>query len=126
MKRILASLLTFCCIAASSMAQNEPDQYVDFQIVAQGHVDTPIYRAPAIVPVQGYYVSSLSALYLCFLYDFGIINVRIENTTTGDFLLESIPTSSGVHFITSGLNPGLYIIWILTPNGSQYFSELQI
>lgn len=128
MKRILASLLMFCCIAASSMAQNEPDQYVDFQIVAQGHVDTPIYRSPAIIPVQGYYSSYLNTLYLSFTYDLGMVNVNIENEMTGESMFEVIPTDSGAQAIPLGFssNGGVFTITLSIPNGLQYIAVLEL
>lgn len=126
MKRIITILIMTCCISIAAMAQNGPDQYVDFQIVAQGHIETPIYRAPSFIPVQGYYSSSPSMLFLDFAYNIGTVIVRIENTTTGDFLLESIPTNSGMQLIATSLDTGVYIIWISTSGGSQFYSELQI
>ena len=110
MKRILTTLLMVCCIAASSMDQNGSSQYVDFQIVAQGQVDTPIYRTPAIIPVQGYYSSSINTLYLFFTYDLGIITVSIEDTSTGDFISESMSTNNGMQSITTNLQAGHYIV----------------
>lgn len=124
MKHILSSLLMLCCIAASSMAQNEPDQYVDFQIVAQGHVDTPIYRNPANVPVHGYYVSAINTVFLSFSYDLGVVTVSIENTTTGESSSESVPTNSGIQVIPLTFGSGLYSIALVTPEGDQYSALL--
>lgn len=128
MKRILTTLLMVCCIAASSMAQNGSDQYVDFQIVAQGHVDTPIYRAPAIIPVQGYYFSFLNTLYLSFTRDLGMVNVNIENDMTGELISEVIPSDSGAQAIPLGSssNGGIFTITLSSPNGQQYIAILDL
>ena len=106
------------------MAQNEPDQYVDFQIVAQGHVDTPIYRSPAIIPVQGYYSSYLNTLYLSFTYDLGMVNVNIENEMTGESMSEVIPTDSGVQAIPLCSEGEIYTIMLSIPDGRQFIAIL--
>ena len=125
MKRILISLL-MVCMAISVNAQNGGDQYVDFQIVAQDNISTPIYRAPAMIPVRGYYAASSETLYLSFSYDMGIIDVRYVNLSTGEYTVEYIPTDSGVYAVVFGSNPGLYRIFVSTQSGQQYFSEFQL
>ena len=125
MKRILTNLLLICCIAITGYAQNGSNQVIDFQ-VEKGQIDTPIYRAPAIIPVSGYYMSFINTLYLSFIYDMGNVTVTIENTVTGDSLSESIPTDSGLQAISLGADNGLYVITIIMPGGQQYIAELRI
>ena len=88
MKRIvtLITACSFCLATITINAQNGSNQLVDFEIEAQGHVDTPVYRAPAMAPVQGYYVSFVNTLYLSFAYDMGNVTVTVENIGTGEFL----------------------------------------
>jgi hypothetical protein len=125
MKRILTILLMACCSAVASKAQNGSDQYVDFQIVAQGHVDTPIYRAPAIIPVQGFYSSISNTLYVSFDYDLGVIGIYIENVTAGNICNNgNIYANSGIQAIATDLDAGTYLIRIYTSTGVQYSSEL--
>lgn len=128
MKRFVTTLIMVycCCLAAITInAQNGSDQVVVFEI-EKDHIDTPIYRAPAIVPVQGYYVSFINTLYLSFIYDMGNVTVTIENIVTGESLSESIPTESGLQAIPLGANNGLYVITIIVPGGQQYTAELLI
>jgi len=124
MKRIVTTLFMACCMIISVKALNGTDQTVDFR-VEKAQVDTPIYRAPAMVPVQGYYVSLINTLYLSFAYDMGDVTVTIENTWTGEFLSETIPTDSGFA-IPLGAESGLYTVTILRCDGQRYFAELLI
>ena len=122
MKRIVTTIFMACCIFISVKAQNGTDQTVDFR-VEKAQVETPIYRAPARIPVQGYYVSFMNTLYLSFAYDMGDVTVRIENTRTGEFFSESFTTDSGMA-ITLGAESGLHIITIVRDDGQQYSAEL--
>lgn len=122
MKRIVTTLFMACCMIISVKALNGTDQAVDFR-VEKAEVDTPIYRAPAMVPVQGYYVSLMNTLYLSFAYDMGNVTVTIENTEAGEFLSETIPTDSGFA-IPLGAENGLYTITIVRGGGQQYSAEL--
>ncbi len=124
MKRIITILLMICCISAGLNAQNDSDQYVDFQIVAQDDISIPIYRSPALIPIQGYYVSSLNTLYLSFAYDLGSVNIRIENVTEGVYYSNNFPTDSGTQTIILSSDSGLHSITLSVPGGLQYKAEL--
>lgn len=127
MKRIVRLFIMMCCLATIHIyAQTGADQVVDFHIEKQGHSDSPIYRAPSIPPVQGYYISLTNTLYLSFSYDMGNVNVTIENTETGEFISEYIPTDSGVQSIPVGTYSRLYVITIVRGDGQQYSADLDI
>lgn len=115
-----------CCMTAAVNGQNESDQFVDFQIVVQEDVGTPVYRAPAMIPVRGYYVSFLNAIYLSFDYNLGIVYIEVENSHTGEYLSGYIPTGSGFQLIPLGPDIGTYTITISTSAGKQYVAELQL
>lgn len=111
-------------MAAAAYGQNETDQSVDFQIVVQEDTGTPVYRAPAMVPVRGYYVSFLNAICLSFSCDLGVVHLEMENTSTGQHLSGYVPTDSGFQLIPLGSNPVCYTITISTSTGVQYVAEL--
>ena len=124
MKRLFTTLLIICCMAAAVYGQNETDQPVDFQIVVQEDTGTPVYRAPAMVPVHGYYLSFLNALCLSFSHDLGVVHIEMENTGTGQHLSGYVPTGSGFQLIPLGSDTGCYTITITTSAGIQYAAEL--
>jgi len=128
MKRLVTTLIMVycCCLAAINLnAQEGSDQTVIFR-VETSQIGTPIYRAPAIVPVRGYYVSFENILYLSFAYDMGNVTVTKENTVTGEFLSESISTDSALQAIYLGADTGPYVITIIVPGGKKYKAELQV
>lgn len=126
MKRFITSLLVVFSFLAIANAQNGNNQNVDFQIVAQDNISTPIYRSPVDVPITGYYVSSCNMLFLSFAYDLGDINVVIENAYTGEYLSETISTNMGVQSIPLREDEGYYTIIISIPNGLRYVATLII
>ena len=124
MKKLLSTLLMVCCIATALNAQDESGQNVDFQILVQGHVDTPIYRSPAVIPVQGYYVSQLNTLFLSFMYNLGIVKVCIENVNTGEVRYDAVYSNQGIQALSLWFGSGLYAITLSTSVGQQYIAEL--
>lgn len=114
------------CVTITIYAQNGSDQNIDFQIVAQDNIGTPIYRAPVVIPIRGQYIALSETLYLSFSYDIGVINVQVENLFTDEYTSDDIPTNSGVYAITIMSNTGQYKITITTQGGQQYFAEFQI
>lgn len=124
MKRFFTTLLVVFFFATATNAQNGSDQNVDFQIVAQDDISTPIYRGPLDIPVQGYYSSFLNTLYLSFTYDLGMVNVNIENEMTGESMSEVIPTDSGVQAIPLCSEGEIYTIMLSIPDGRQFIAIL--
>lgn len=126
MKRILLTIVTAFCFVTLSFGQNGSDQAVDFQIVAQDDISTPIYRTPAVIPVCGYYVASVCCLNLFFSQDIGTVDVHIENISTGEHYSDSASTDNGVQLIPIGSNSGFYVITISISGVPQYYAELVI
>lgn len=125
MRYFLTTLMVLCCMSMAAMAQNNSDQNVDFQILDQDHTSTPIYRAPAFVPIQGYYLSSNNTLILSFAYDLGIANVCIENDTEGVVYTEDI-TALGVWSYPLDNPEGLFNITLSLVSGQQYTATLEL
>lgn len=117
-------MLICCSIAKTGNAQKGADQILDFWLDDQGQVDGSIFRAPSVIPVQGYYVSSQNAIYLSFAYDMGDVKLLIVNTNTGECISEAIPTNSGVQVISLGSNCGHYCISIVGKEGRLCYAEL--
>lgn len=124
-KQIFISILT-TCIAVTTFAQDVKDQYVDFQIVAQDDISKHIYRAPVMIPVEGFYNSMLRTVHLSFEYDLGFITVSVENLLTGEFSIATVSSAMGVYDINIGSDSGIYRIIISTSSGQQYISELLV
>ena len=84
---------------------------------------SPIFHAPALVPIQAAYYASLSTIMVNFLYDLGSVSVEIENETTGEYSQTTINATQGVHpFLISGTSGHWKITFILY-NGMEYFGE---
>lgn len=124
MKKLFTTLFMACCIATAINAQDGSGQNIDFQILIQGHVDIPIYRSPAVIPVQGYYVSQLNTLFLSFSYNLGTVKVCVENANTGDVWYNSIVTNEGLQALALSGEGGLYVITLSTSDGQQFIAEL--
>lgn len=126
MKRILSTIVAAFCFVTLSFGQTGSDQPVDFQIVAQDDISTPIYRTPTVIPVYGYFVASEYCLNLFFSQDLGTVDIHIENISTGERYSDSVSTDNGVQLIPIGSNSGFYVITISISGVPQYYAELVI
>ena len=126
MRYFLTTLMVLCCMSMAAMAQNNSDQNVDFQILDQDHTSTPIYRAPAFIPVYGHYEAIGNSIFLIFTYDIGDVTVSIENCMTGDCSSEIIPTNSGIQEFALNNDVGIYTITITTQAGIRYRAEIEL
>lgn len=84
------------------------------------------HHAPALIPIQAVYSSSLSTIFVNFLYDLGSVSVEIENLTTGAYSQTTINATQGVHpFLITG-DEGVYEITFTLPNGQVYSGSFEI
>ncbi len=84
------------------------------------------HHAPALIPIQAAYFSSVSTIYVNFLYDLGTVFVEIENQTTGSYSQTNINATQGVHlFVISG-DDGVYEITFTLSDGHVYTGSFVI
>jgi len=86
----------------------------------------PGHHAPALIPIQAVYYPSDCTILVDFLYDLGIVSVRIENLSTGVFSFSAVNATQGEHlFLVSGY-PGIYEITFLLSNGLVYVGAFEL
>lgn len=78
-------------------------------------------KAPAFIPMEGYYNSSMSALMFTFIADLGNVAVNVTNMSDGEWLEGTVNAQAGATalFPISG-EAGLYILTITLQNGTEY------
>ena len=94
--------------------------------VLTGTVGAPIFRAPALVPVHGYYYPSMCAVYITFAYPMESAAFCAENLETGEQLSGILSSENGVGIIPVWGTPGYYAIAITTAGGQQYIGQFDI
>ena len=78
-------------------------------------------KAPAFIPMEVYYNSSMSALMFTFIADLGNVTVNVTNMSDGEWLEGTVNAQAGgtALFPMSG-EAGLYILTITLQNGTEY------
>ncbi len=110
--------------AAHCYAQDEPTVITIADYGSLGG-DTG-HHAPALIPIQAAYFSSVSTIYVNFLYDLGTVSVEIENQTTESYSQTNINATQGAHpFVISG-DDGVYEITFTLSDGHVYIGSFEI
>lgn len=128
MKKIflLFVVLLSCAPLMSAQTGGGDDPEIIFVGEGGNGGSSPIIRTPALIPIQAAYYSSLSTIYVDFLYDLGSVSVEIENETTGEYSQTIINATQGLHpFFISGTE-GHWTITFTLSNGVVYFGEFDI
>lgn len=82
------------------------------------------HHAPALIPIQAAYYSSL--IMVSFRFDLGSVFIEIENETTGEYDQTTVNATQGVHpFFISG-TAGHWSISFTLSNGLRYVGEFDI
>lgn len=78
-------------------------------------------KAPAFIPMEVYYNSSMSSLMFTFISDLGNVTVNVTNMSDGEWLEGTVNAQAGVTalFPISG-EAGHYILTITLQNGTEY------
>lgn len=123
MKRIITTLIAAIMIASVCHAQNEIGIVFESILETEG----PVFRAPVHHPIQGVYRPSENLVYLHFKYPLGEVACRIESLDTGDYILETKLSDTGMITIsTAGLSGMSYIIIIKTVSEQVYVGKFSI
>lgn len=82
---------------------------------------TTFPKAPAFIPMEVYYNSSMSSLMFTFISDLGNVTVNVTNMSDGEWLEGTVNAQAGgtALFPISG-EAGLYILTITLQNGTEY------
>jgi len=126
MKRLLFILIAIIAVEAVSYGQNNPDDSSPFPFVAQGDViNTPIFRASSIVPLDGFYNPILGVVIVSYDDCLGCVTYRIENQDTGFYERGILSSNNGIDYILVPDVPGTYEV-IIRINGNQYLGTINI
>lgn len=86
----------------------------------------PTYHAPAFVPIQTSYTPSFSSVLAYYLCDLGLVCVKIENLTTGDFFQSNVNALAGLMVFPISGASGLWTITFTLPNGIVYIGHFDL
>ena len=125
MKRVITTILVAISISIACYAQNGSDQDVDFKIDVQDEISTPIYRSPAVVPVHGFYVSSVNTVYLSFDFPIGDVTYYVQNIEIGYMNSGIIPSDSGTQTLPLPESSGAYRITLATSTGQRFIARVE-
>ena len=128
MKKLLLLLFSLCLFAPMVSAQSggnaDPVTIIIGEFGDTG--GSPSHHAPALIPIQAAYYSSITTILVDFLFDLGSVSVEIENQTTGSYSQTTVNATQGVHpFMISG-DMGDYMITFTLSNGHVYIGEFSI
>lgn len=122
MKKLLLLFLSLCLFAPMVSAQSGGNED-PITIIIGEFGDTggsPSHHAPALIPIQAAYYSSITTILVDFLYDLGSVFVEIENQTTGSYSQTTINATQGVYpFVITGVT-GHWVIVFTLENGRVY------
>ena len=106
-------------VAAQPNSDPEPDP---LPIIVEELLPDPVNpnRAPALVPIECYYYSSLSSVVACFQYSLGTVNVEVKNLESGSVSSLNVNGTAGIHMIPVSSSPGSYSITFTLPDGIEY------
>lgn len=86
----------------------------------------PIYHVPALIPITGYYSSTLSTIVVNFPFNLGYVSIEIENQTTGEYSQSLINALAGPMLLPISGTAGQWTITFSLSSGIQYFGEFDI
>lgn len=125
MKRFFTLIFTVFSIALSCYARDENKEILFDQNFIPG--DLPAFRAPALVPLQGYYDSSAHVICITFRYPMGTLTYQIDDLNAGTQLKGKVSSDLGMAIIPfSGIPGTLYRITFKTEEGQEYLGTLLI
>lgn len=99
MKQLFFLFATLSVLYAFPLsAQPDGDETTTIILTTEGGTNngSPTYHAPAFVPIQTSYTSSISSVLVNYLCDLGLVCVKIENLTTGDFFQSNVNALAGL------------------------------
>lgn len=83
-------------------------------------------KAPASIPIAATYRRSINSIQLSFLYNLGVMDVDVMNTSSGYTETISIETSYLSAIIPLSFGTGHYIVYFYIPSNKKYFCELEV
>lgn len=126
MKRFFTLIFTVLSIALSCYARDEKTE-IAFDRYYNEDRDSDVFRAPALVPLQGYYDSSAHVICITFRYPMGTLTYQIDDLNAGTQLKGKVSSDLGMAIIPfSGIPGTLYRITFKTEEGQEYLGTLLI
>lgn len=86
----------------------------------------PIYHVPALVPITGYYSSTLSTIVVNFPFNLGYVSIEIENQTTGEYSQSLVNALAGPMLLPISGTVGQWTITFTLASGTVYCGEFAI
>ena len=83
-------------------------------------------RMPVIVPISCYVNEAVGFISFSFSYDFGEVDINIENLDTAAIISVVADTADGGIVIPFSPAPGFYHISIVTASGTEYIGDFEI
>ena len=81
----------------------------------------PVFHAPALIPITGYYSSTLSTIVVNYQFDLGSIVIEIENQTTGEYSLSVVNALAGPMLLPISGTVGQWQITFTLSSGTVYY-----
>lgn len=128
MKRFFLFLAIFFLLFPPLSPVRADDETPEIILIEEGgsNYGGPVYHAPAIIPIQCVYYSSITTIEVQYLVDLGPVLVEIENQTTGEYSysLNNVQTGS-VPFVITGTS-GTWTISFTLSTGTNYCGSFEI
>ena len=115
---LISTLLLAVAMPVNAHSQDDPPPLVIE--IGQDPGDSNGNRAPALVPIECYYYSSLSSVVACFQYSLGTVKVEVKNLESGSVSSLNVNGAAGIHMIPVSSSPGSYSITFTLPDGTEY------
>lgn len=125
MRKILILLLTVFSLFSSVNRLAAENKVV---VIKPGSLTetTTRNRAPVFVPIQAYYDSFTSSVYVVFNAAIGYVNISITNQDTGEYIEDIIDAYGTVAVFPISGDPGLYYLSFTLQMGLEYYGEFEI
>ena len=115
---LLPALLLATALPTNSYTQDDPPPLVIE--IGQNPGDSNGNRAPALIPIECYYYSSLSSVVACFQYSLETVNAEVKNLDSGSVSSQNVNGNAGIHVIPVSSSPGPYSITFTLADGTEY------
>lgn len=130
MKKLLFLLMTATTMALfplSAFAQNNgDDEYEAIDLTFEQNNPDIGARTGNLLPIEAYYSSGLSAVFVNFLNSVGEVEIRLTNLTTGGMVSTVVNSAIGSCWIPVTGGSGVYRISFNTEEGFCFYGLFSI
>lgn len=132
MKKSLFAVLTtaflFCSFVSMYAGDdgNDDDKRIVINPVKGGNKDSKRQRVPALVPIEAYYDSFTSSVFISFMKNIGDADVVVFNSNNGETVETTVNAYYAPAVISVSGAEGHYTLYITLSSGAEYWGEFEI